>query len=130
MAKISAFENAQSQLEKALACVKISDDAKKVLRKPKEIIEVSIPVRMDSGDLEVFTGFRVHYNDYRGPCKGGIRYHPDVSLDEVKALSLWMTFKCAVVNIPFGGSKGGVVVNPKELSNQELERLSRAYIDS
>ncbi|MDW7726042.1 MAG: Glu/Leu/Phe/Val dehydrogenase [Candidatus Methanoperedens sp.] len=130
MARISAFENAQSQLEKALGFVKISDDAKKVLRKPNEIIEVSIPVRMDSGDLEVFTGFRVHYNDYRGPCKGGIRYHPDVSLDEVKALSLWMTFKCAVVNIPFGGSKGGVVVNPKELSNQELEKLSRAYIDS
>lgn len=128
--KISTFENAKAQLEKAMAIVEMSDDARKVLKNPIEIIEVSIPVRMDSGDLEVFTGYRVHYNNSRGPCKGGIRYHPDVSLDEIKALSMWMTFKCAVVNIPFGGAKGGVVVNPKLLSNQELERLSRGYIDA
>lgn len=125
----SIFENAKAQLEKAMDYVEISDNAKKVLRNPKEVIEVFIPVRMDSSELEVFTGYRVHYNASRGPGKGGIRFHPDVTLDEIKALAMWMTLKCAVVNIPFGGAKGGVVVDPKQLSNQELERLSRGYID-
>jgi glutamate dehydrogenase (NADP+) len=130
MENTGTFENAQAQLEKAMGHIEISDDAKKVLKRPIKIIEVSIPVRMDSGELEVYSGYRVHYNNSRGPCKGGIRYHPDVSLDEIKALSMWMTFKCAVVNIPFGGAKGGITVNPKQLSNQELERLSRRYIDA
>src|SRR3989344_1065795 len=130
MEKNGLLANAQKQYEKALKYVKLSPDSKKVLSHPKELIEVSIPVRMDSGKLEVFTGYRVHYNDARGPTKGGIRYHPDVSLDEVEALSFWMTFKCAVVNIPFGGAKGGVIVDPKKLSAKELERLSRGYIDA
>ena len=83
---------------------------------------------MDSGDIRVFTGIRVQYNNSRGPYKGGIRYHPEVSLDEVKSLAFWMTFKCAVANIPYGGGKGGIIVNPKDLSKKELERLSRGYI--
>jgi glutamate dehydrogenase (NADP+) len=98
------------------------------MEQPKEILEVAVPVRMDDGSLEIFKGFRVHYNDVLGPTKGGIRYHPDVSLDEVKSLAFWMTFKCAVVGIPFGGAKGGIIVDPKKLSKKELERLSRGYI--
>ena len=122
------FENAVKQFEKATRFFKVSDDAKKTLENPKQIIEVSIPVRMDNGKLEIFKGYRVHYNDILGPTKGGIRYHPNVDMDEVKTLAFWMTFKCAVVGIPFGGAKGGVIVNPKKLSKQELERLSRGYI--
>jgi glutamate dehydrogenase (NADP+) len=104
------FEDAKIQFEKGLQYVELSDDAKKILESPKEAIQVSIPVRMDDGSLEVFTGYRVHFNDVRGPTKGGIRYHPDVNLDEVQSLAFWMTFKCAVVGIPFGGAKGGVEV--------------------
>src|SRR3989338_2942460 len=122
------FENAVKQFEKATRFFKVSDDAKKTLENQKQIIEVSIPVRMDNGKLEIFKGYRVHYNDILGPTKGGIRYHPNVDMDEVKTLAFWMTFKCAVVGIPFGGAKGGVIVNPKKLSKQELERLSRGYI--
>ena len=116
------------QLEHAYKYLEVSNDAKATLAKPKRVIEVSIPVRMDNGSLKVFTGYRVQYNDARGPAKGGIRFHPDVSLSEVKALAFWMTIKCSVVGIPFGGGKGGVIVNPKELSKHELERLSRGYI--
>ena len=130
MEKDGLLANAQKQYAKALKYVKLSADARKVLSHPKEMIEVSIPVRMDSGKLEIFTGYRVHYNDARGPMKGGIRYHPSVSLDEVKALAFWMTFKCAVVDIPFGGAKGGIIVDPKKLSSKELERLSRGYVDA
>ena len=118
------FENAVKQFEKATRFFKVSDDAKKTLENPKQIIEVSIPVRMDNGKLEIFKGYRVHYNDILGPTKGGIRYHPNVDMDEVKTLAFWMTFKCAVVGIPFGGAKGGVIVNPKKLSKQELERFN------
>ncbi|MCB9358425.1 Glu/Leu/Phe/Val dehydrogenase [Candidatus Woesearchaeota archaeon] len=124
------FESAKKQLDRALGHIQISDDAKEILRSPKETIEVSIPVRKDDGSLKVFTGYRVRFNDILGPTKGGIRYHPDVSLEEVKALSFWMTFKCAVVNLPYGGGKGGIIVNPKELSRQELERLSRGFISA
>lgn len=92
------------------------------------VLEVSIPVQMDDGTVKVFKGYRSQHNDALGPTKGGIRFHPDVTLDEVKALSMWMTFKCGVVGLPYGGAKGGVVVNPKELSNDELQRLSRGYI--
>ncbi|HVE75306.1 MAG TPA: Glu/Leu/Phe/Val dehydrogenase [Actinomycetota bacterium] len=98
-----------------------------ILRNPKRSLSVSIPVRMDSGDIRVFLGYRVHHNVTRGPAKGGIRYHPQVSLDEVKALAMWMTWKCAVVNIPYGGAKGGVIVDPYALSLGELERLTRRY---
>ncbi len=122
------FEKAFLRLEKAMKYVKMTDDARAILSAPKETLSFSIPVRMDSGKLEVFHGYRVHYNDARGPYKGGIRYHPNVSLDEVTALAFWMAFKCAVANIPYGGAKGGIVVDPKKLSHSELERLSRGYI--
>lgn len=128
MSNPDTFESAFSRLSEALKRVKISDDAKKILSSPKEYMEFSIPVRMDSGKLEVFQGYRVHYNDARGPYKGGIRYHPQVSLDEVKALAFWMMLKCAVADIPFGGAKGGVIVDPKKLSKREIEELSRGYI--
>src|SRR3989338_9903837 len=108
------FENAKTRIDSALKYVRISEDAKKILSEPKEIIEVSIPIRMDSGKLEVFNGYRVHYNDARGPTKGGIRYHPEVDMDEVKTLAFLMAFKCAVVNIPFGGAKGGISIDVKK----------------
>ncbi|MCL5985622.1 MAG: Glu/Leu/Phe/Val dehydrogenase [Actinobacteria bacterium] len=97
------------------------------LKKPRKIVEVSIPVKMDNGSLHIFTGYRVQHNINRGPAKGGIRYHPDVSLDEMKALAMIMTWKCAVVEIPYGGAKGGVECDPRFLSNNELERLTRRY---
>src|SRR3989344_5508067 len=122
------FESAKKQLENALRHVKISNETITTLEKPKKIIQVSIPVRMDDGSLKIFEGYRVQYNTSRGPAKGGIRFHPEVNLDEVKSLAFWMTFKCAVANIPFGGGKGGITVNPKKLSNKELERLSRGYV--
>lgn len=126
----SLFADASRRLEKALKYVSLSDDTKERLKHPKASLIVSIPVRMDDGSLRVFQGYRVRYDDTRGPTKGGIRYHPNVSIDEVKSLAFWMTFKCAVVNLPFGGAKGGITVNPKELSRMELERLSRGYIDA
>jgi len=122
------FGNAMKQLEHAYKYIDISNDAKEVLAKPKRIIETSIPVRMHNGSLKVFTGYRVQYNDARGPTKGGIRFHPQVSLSEVKALAFWMTIKCAVAGIPYGGSKGGVIVDPKRLNKHELEHLSRGFI--
>ncbi|MBI1389659.1 MAG: glutamate dehydrogenase [bacterium] len=124
----SLFDGAKQQLAKALKHTKISEDSIERLRSPKSIIQVSIPVRMDNGSLKTFTGYRVRYDDSRGPTKGGIRFHPNVTLDEVTSLSFWMTFKCAVMGLPYGGGKGGVCVNPKELSMFELERLSRGYI--
>jgi len=128
MASSEIFSKAFQRLEKAMKYVVISDDARAILSAPKETLSFSIPVRMDSGKIQIFNGYRVHYNDARGPYKGGIRYHPNVSLDEVTALSFWMAFKCAVADIPYGGSKGGIVVDPKKLSHAELERLSRGYI--
>ena len=122
------FDNAKKQLDKALKHIEVSEDTVKVLSSPKQIIQTSIPLRKDDGSLEIYEGYRVQYNDIRGPTKGGIRYHPQADIDEVKSLAFWMTFKCAVVGIPFGGAKGGVKVNPKELSKKELERLSRGYI--
>ena len=126
----SLFSDASQRLEEALAYASISDDAIERLKLPKSSLKVSIPVRMDNGELRIFPGYRVRYDDTRGPTKGGIRYHQDVSIDEVQSLSFWMTFKCAVANLPFGGGKGGITVNPKELSHFELERLSRGYIDA
>ena len=125
----SLLSDASKRLEKALKYVAISSDAIARLRYPKASLSVSIPVRMDDGSLRVFSGYRVRYDDTRGPGKGGVRYHPHVTLDEVQSLAFWMTFKCALLDLPFGGAKGGVTVNPKELSKQELERLSRGYIN-
>jgi len=126
----SLFSDASQRLDEALEYASISDDAIERLKLPKSSLKVSIPVRMDDGTLRIFPGYRVRYDDTRGPTKGGIRYHQDVSIDEVQSLSFWMTFKCAVANLPFGGGKGGITVNPKELSHFELERLSRGYIDA
>ena len=122
--------DASRRLEKAARYAPISDDATERLKFPKASLKVAIPVRMDDGSLRVFEGYRVRYDDTRGPTKGGIRFHPQVSMDEVQSLAFWMTFKCAAVNLPFGGAKGGITLNPKELSKFELERLSRGYIDA
>ncbi|GAB4345293.1 MAG: glutamate dehydrogenase [Desulfobulbaceae bacterium] len=124
----SIFADAQTRLTEVLAHIDLTDDVREKLRHPKLTVAVSIPIRMDDGSLKVFTGYRVHFDDTRGPTKGGIRYHPDVTLDEMISLSFWMTIKCAVMDLPFGGGKGGIIVNPKELSRLELERLSRGYI--
>jgi len=123
----NAWSTALSQLDEAAAFMGLEPEFHEVFRTPKRILTVSIPVRMDDNRVEVFTGFRVHHSLARGPAKGGIRYHPDVSVDEVKALAMWMTWKCAVVGIPYGGAKGGVRLDPKRLSDAELERLTRRY---
>ncbi|ASC72826.1 Tryptophan dehydrogenase [Halomicronema hongdechloris C2206] len=122
--------DANRRLEKALKHVPISDDTSERLQFPKASLKVSIPIRLDDGALRVFEGYRVRYDDTRGPTKGGIRFHPGVTMDEVQSLAFWMTFKCAVLNLPLGGAKGGITLNPKELSKFELERLSRGYIDA
>jgi len=122
--------DASIRLENALQHVEISDDAIERLKYPKTSLMVSIPVRMDNGSLKIFRGYRVRYDDTRGPGKGGVRYHPNVSLDEVQSLAFWMTFKCALLDLPFGGAKGGITVDPKALSKAELERLSRGYIEA
>ncbi|MBU1886628.1 Glu/Leu/Phe/Val dehydrogenase [Candidatus Micrarchaeota archaeon] len=122
------FENAQKQLEKAKKHTHLVQETEEMLKYPVESFSFSIPVRMDDGKLKVFEGFRVRYNDARGPTKGGIRYHPGVTLDEVKALAFWMTIKCAVINIPYGGGKGGITVDPHKLSKAELEKLSRGWM--
>lgn len=123
------FIDAIKRLDRAAEFTDIPAEAIEKLRHPKAILQVSIPVRMDDGSLRVFQGFRVRHDDTRGPTKGGIRFHPDVNLSEVKALAFWMACKCAVVGIPFGGGKGGVIVDPKQLSRLELERLSRGFIE-
>ncbi|OGQ27540.1 MAG: glutamate dehydrogenase [Deltaproteobacteria bacterium RIFCSPLOWO2_02_FULL_50_16] len=122
------FANALKRLDEAAQFADIPPEALERLKHPKKMIQVSIPIRMDNGGLRIFQGYRVRHDHTRGPGKGGIRFHPNVNLDEVKALALWMTCKCAVMGLPFGGAKGGITVNPKELSRMELERLSRAYI--
>ncbi len=124
------FESAKEQLRAVQKIVKFDDNIMIQLMSPKRVIEVALPIKMDDGQVEVFTGYRSQYNDARGPFKGGIRFHPGVTLDEVKALSAWMTWKTAVVDIPLGGGKGGVMVDSKKLSEGELQRLSRAYIRS
>jgi glutamate dehydrogenase (NADP+) len=126
----SLFSDASKRLQTALKYVSISDDVIEHLKYPKSSLSVSIPVRMDDGSLKIFQGYRVRYDDTRGPTKGGVRYHPNVSLDEVQSLAFWMTFKCAALNLPYGGGKGGITLDPKALSKLELERLSRGYIDA
>jgi glutamate dehydrogenase (NAD(P)+) len=125
--KPNPFDNALEQLDNAARFLKLDKGIHEILAHPKRILEVSLPVKMDNGKTRVFTGFRVQYNDARGPFKGGIRYHPGVTLDEVKALSAWMTWKCSVADIPLGGAKGGIICDPKNMSLGELERLTRRY---
>jgi glutamate dehydrogenase/leucine dehydrogenase len=122
-----AFRNALEQLRIAAEHLKLDEGIHAMLREPKKVIRVHFPVKMDGGKIKIFKGYRVQYNDARGPYKGGIRYHPEVSLDEVKALAAWMTWKCSIADIPFGGAKGGVVCDPKHMSQGELERLTRRY---
>jgi glutamate dehydrogenase (NAD(P)+) len=126
--KPNPFEIAQEQLDEAAAFLKLDKAVHDLLRWPLRELHVTLPVKMDDGTTKVFRGFRVQYNDARGPTKGGLRFHPDETIDTVRALAAWMTWKCAVVDIPLGGGKGGVICNPKEMSQGELERLSRAYI--
>jgi glutamate dehydrogenase (NAD(P)+) len=121
------FEAMMARFDRAAQLLDLDPDLYAVLRVPTREIKVYIPVRMDTGRIEVFEGYRVQHNFARGPAKGGIRYAPDVTLDEVKALASWMTWKCAVVNVPFGGGKGGVVCDPRQMSLGELERLTRRY---
>jgi glutamate dehydrogenase (NAD(P)+) len=121
------FANAQRQFDIAADLLKLSPGLRSILRVPQRELTVNFPVRMDNGEIETLTGYRVQHNINRGPAKGGIRYHASVDLDEVRALAMWMTWKCATVNIPFGGAKGGVIVDPKRLSVSELERLTRRY---
>ena len=130
MATQNPFEIAQIQLDIAAKKLNLDADVHAMLRVPMREMHVSLPVKMDNGKVKVFQGFRVQYNDARGPNKGGIRFHPEETIDTVRALSAWMTWKCAVVDIPLGGGKGGVICNPKEMSETELEKLSRAYIDA
>jgi len=128
--KANPFRIAQAQLDKAAAKLGLDPAVHAVLREPMREIHVSLPVKMDDGTIQVFKGFRVQYNDARGPNKGGLRYHPDETIDTIRALAAWMTWKCAIVDIPLGGGKGGIICNPRKLSTGELERLSRAYIDA
>ena len=122
------FEVAQQQLDEAAELLQLDTAIHHLLRWPLRELHVTLPVRMDDGSTKIFHGFRVQYNDARGPTKGGIRFHPDETVDTVRALAAWMTWKTAVVDIPLGGGKGGIICNPKELSDRELELLSRAYI--
>ena len=121
---------AQSRVKSACERLGLSNEVYEILKQPMRMIEVSIPIKMDDGSVRVFTGFRAQHNTAIGPSKGGVRFHPMVSRDEVAALSIWMTFKCAVTGIPYGGGKGGIIVDPKELSSGELERLCRGYVDA
>ncbi|HLF15914.1 MAG TPA: Glu/Leu/Phe/Val dehydrogenase [Candidatus Thermoplasmatota archaeon] len=126
--ELNPFKIAQAQLDKAAKAMKLDRPMHEYLREPQRFLQVSIPVRMDRGGTKTFTGFRCQYNDARGPTKGGIRYHPDETADTVKALAAWMTWKCAVADIPYGGGKGGVICDPKKMSARELERLSRGWV--
>ena len=122
---LNPFKISQKQLDKSAVKLNLDPQVHGLLREPMRTLEVHFPVRMDDGTTRTFTGYRVQYNDARGPTKGGLRFHPDETIDTVKALAAWMTWKCAVVDIPYGGGKGGVVCNPKELSVGELERIAR-----
>lgn len=130
MANQNPFEIVQKQLDRCAEILKLDPDVRAILGVPQREIHVSLPVRMDDGSIKVFQGFRVQYNDARGPTKGGIRFHPDETIDTVRALAAWMTWKCALLDLPLGGAKGGVVCNPTKMSQGELERLSRSYIQA
>src|SRR6201984_1196098 len=124
---LNPFRIAQIQFDMAAEFLKLDQGLRQILRTPKRVLEVSIPTKMDNGQVKVFSGSRVQHNVARGPAKGGIRYHPAVTLDEVKALAAWMTWKTATVNIPYGGGKGGVICDPKRMTKSELERMTRRY---
>ncbi len=124
---LNPYRIAQIQFDLAAEYLKLDPGVRQILRSPKRVLEVSVPTKMDNGQIKVFTGYRVQHNLARGPAKGGIRYHPNVTLDEVKALAIWMTWKTATVNLPFGGGKGGVICDPKRMSKPELERMTRRY---
>jgi len=129
MANLNPFTIAQQQLDQCAKILNLDIGILDILKVPMRELHVSLPIRMDDGSIKVFQGFRVQYNDARGPCKGGIRFHPDETIDTVRALAAWMTWKCSLLDLPLGGGKGGVICNPKEMSQGELERLSRVYID-
>ena len=122
------FQNAQAQLSRAVAIRPFPEDLLARLRSPEREIKVFIPLKMDDGSVKIFEGYRVQYSNARGPYKGGIRYHHDTNIDEVRALAFWMAIKCAVAGIPMGGAKGGITVDPKKLSKGELEQLSRGWV--
>ena len=123
----NAYDAAMENFDHAADALELENDVRQMIKYPERMLTVAVPVRMENGSIRRFDGYRVQHSTVRGPAKGGIRYHPKVSLDEVKALATWMTWKCAVVNIPFGGAKGGITCNPKEMSGGELERLTRRY---
>src|SRR5919205_2870808 len=127
-ASINPWQVAQHQFDLAAERLNLDPGLRRVLREPRRELTVHFPVKMDDGSVQVFTGYRVQHNLGRGPAKGGIRFHQDVSIDEVRALATWMTWKCSVVDIPYGGGKGGIIVDPKHLSIGELERLSRRFV--
>jgi glutamate dehydrogenase (NAD(P)+) len=125
---LNPFAIAQAQLDRAAEFLRLEPAIHQLLREPMRELHVTLPVKMDDGATQIFKGFRVQYNDARGPTKGGIRFHPDETVDTVRALAAWMTWKCAVVDIPLGGAKGGIICDPRKMSPSEVERLSRAYI--
>src|SRR5512137_409366 len=125
--ELNPFEIAKQQIEKVGKFLKLDPGLLEVLKSPQRELSVNFPVRMDDGKIKVFNGYRVQFNGALGPYKGGIRYHPQVNLDEVRALSCWMTWKTSLMGIPYGGSKGGVVCDPKKMSKAELERMTRRY---
>ena len=126
---MNLFEMAKIPLNKAIEVMKLDPSAADIIATPERTLEVSIPVRMDDGTTKVFTGYRSQHSTIMGPAKGGVRYHPGVNMDEVKTLAFWMTCKCAVAGLPYGGGKGGIVVDPSKLSERELEGLTRGFID-
>jgi glutamate dehydrogenase (NAD(P)+) len=125
---LNPYRNAQEHVERVGVLLGLDQDMIDILKVPRREMTVNFPVRMDDGTIRIFTGYRVQHNFARGPCKGGIRYHPNVSIDEVRALAMWMTWKCTVVGIPYGGAKGGVICNPKQMSKGELERMTRRFV--
>jgi len=129
MVTSNPFEMVKRQLDACAKILNLDPNVHKVISHPMREIHLSLPVKMDDGSIRVFQGFRIQYNDARGPTKGGIRFHPEETIDTVRALAAWMTWKCALLDLPLGGAKGGIICNPKEMSNGELERLSRAYIN-
>ena len=123
----NAYDVAMENFDTAADAIGLDNNTREMIKRPERMLTVGVPVRMDDGHIHRFEGFRVQHNSARGPAKGGIRFHPQVTLDEVKALATWMTWKCAVVNIPFGGAKGGITCDPKKMSQGELERMTRRY---
>ncbi len=127
MAVPNPYVSAQKHVDRVGKMLGLDESVIELLKKPRRELGINFPVRMDNGTVKIFTGYRVQHSSARGPCKGGIRYHPAVTLDEVRALAMWMTWKCAVAGIPYGGAKGGIICNPKEMSRSELERMTRRY---